>query len=157
MLAPYFRTSYHQDIDTALTSGFPPNPNRPFTTYPESEMQKAQSQGPGFLLNSGGQSRNRTTDTRIFKTNHSTRIDLLTVKNCNKFSALRLPVETLPNPLPNFCGLSGAIWRYCRTASMGCAEVHRSASDIAMEPRRFPHPVPFSMPLSGTARPPRLE
>jgi hypothetical protein len=40
----------------------------------------------GLLLNSGGQGRNRTTDTRIFKTNHSPCIDWPNAKNFNKFS-----------------------------------------------------------------------
>ncbi len=48
------------------------------------------------------------------------------------FLTFRPTVETLPNPLPNFCGLSVAAWPLYRTASMGCTEAHRSAADIAI-------------------------
>ena len=50
------------------------------------------------------------------------------------FLTFRPTVETPPNLLPNFCEPSAASWPFCRTASMGCAEVHRPAADIAMAP-----------------------
>jgi hypothetical protein len=50
------------------------------------------------------------------------------------FLPLRSTVEAQPNRLPNFCELSVASWPFCRTASMGCTEVHRPAADIPMAP-----------------------
>ncbi len=52
----------------------------------------------GFFKCFGGQSRNRTTDTRIFKTNHSTGIDPLNSKNCNKFPDLPADRRTTTEP-----------------------------------------------------------
>ena len=59
-------------------------------------------------------------------------------KKTNKFLSGCPNLGHQPNPLPNFCKLSVASWPFYRTASMGCAEVHRPAADMAMEPSWLP-------------------